>query len=137
MSTELLIKTRFYLEGIVVHGEGRGRKIGFPTANIDFSASWIETGVYGVRIKINHTDYYGVMNIGVKPTFHKVYEKSIEVYIIDFNQLIYGAFVQVEVLFKIRDEQKFNNIQELQSQIKKDIEYATSLLLPDLMNKEK
>jgi FAD synthase len=58
------------------------------------------------------------MNIGVKPTFHKVYEKSIEVFIINFNQMIYGEFVQVEALFKIRNEQKFNNIQGLQAQIK-------------------
>ncbi|MBT2734605.1 riboflavin kinase [Bacillus sp. ISL-7] len=70
------------------------------------------------------------MNIGVKPTFHKVYGKSIEVYIIDFDQIIYGAFVQVEALFKIRNEKKFNNIQELQAQIKIDIETATSLLMP-------
>jgi riboflavin kinase len=130
MSTELLVATKFYLEGKVIHGEHRGRTIGFPTANIDFSAPWLENGVYGVRIKLNNCDYYGVMNIGVKPTFHKVYEKSIEVHIIDFNQMIYGAFVQVEALFKIRDEQKFNNFQELQAQIKKDKETATSLLMP-------
>jgi len=132
MSTELLAATKFYLEGKVIHGEHRGRTIGFPTANIDFSAPWLENGVYGVRIKINSCDYYGVMNIGVKPTFHKEYEKSIEVHIIDFNQMIYGAFVQVEALFKIRNEQKFNNFQELQAQIKKDKETATNLLMPVL-----
>ena len=132
MNTELLVETKFYLEGKVVHGEQRGRTIGFPTANIDFSAPWLENGVYGVRIKINNCDYYGVMNIGVKPTFHKMYEKSIEVHIINFNQNIYGAFVQVEALFKIRNEQKFNNIQELKAQINKDIETTTSLLMPVL-----
>lgn len=132
MSAELLAETEFYLEGKVVHGEGRGSKIGFPTANIDVSAPSLENGVYGVRIKISDSDFYGVMNIGVKPTFHKVYEKSIEVFILNFNQEIYGAFVQVEALFKIRNEQKFNNIQELQAQIKVDIEAASILLMPVL-----
>jgi riboflavin kinase len=132
MSAELLVETEFYLEGKVVHGEGRGRKIGFPTANIDVSAPWLETGVYGVRIKIKDSDYYGVMNIGVKPTFHKDYEKSIEVFILHFNQTIYGEFVQAEALFKIRNEQKFNDVQELQAQIKTDIEIASSLLMPVL-----
>jgi riboflavin kinase/FMN adenylyltransferase len=132
MSAELLVETEFYLEGKVVHGEGRGRTIGFPTANIDVSAPWLKTGVYGVRIKINDSDYYGVMNIGVKPTFHKIYEKSIEVFILNFHQTIYGEFVQVEALFKIRNEQKFNNVQELQAQIKFDIETASSQLRPVL-----
>ncbi|MDQ6600954.1 riboflavin kinase [Bacillus salipaludis] len=132
MSTELIEETKFYLEGKVVYGEQRGRTIGFPTANIDFSAPWLEKGVYGVHIKVNDFDYYGVMNIGVKPTFHKSYEKSIEVHIIDFNQNIYGEFVQVKVLYKIRNEQKFNNIQELKAQINKDIETAKSLIMPVL-----
>lgn len=128
MNAELLVEKEFYLEGKVVHGEGRGREIGFPTANIDVSTPWLETGVYGVRIKINDSDYYGVMNVGVKPTFHKDYEKSIEVFILHFNQTIYGEFAQVKSLFKIRNEQKFNNVQELQAQIKTDIETASSLL---------
>jgi riboflavin kinase/FMN adenylyltransferase len=132
MSTELLVATKFYLEGKVVYGEQRGRTIGFPTANIDFSAPWLENGVYGVRIKVNGSDYYGVMNIGVKPTFHKIYEKSIEVHIINFNQNIYGAIAQVDALFKIRNEQKFKNILELKAQINKDIETAKSLLIPVL-----
>lgn len=130
MGAELLVETMFFLEGKVVHGEGRGSKIGFPTANIDVSAPWLENGVYGVRVKIKNADYYGVMNIGVKPTFHKVYEKSIEVFILHFDQIIYGELVQVEALFKIRNEQKFNNREELQAQIKLDIETASSRLMP-------
>ncbi|MBT2734606.1 hypothetical protein J7E66_07585 [Bacillus sp. ISL-7] len=69
MSTELLVETKFHLEGKVVHGEGRGRKIGFPTANIDFSAPSLETGVYGVQIKFKRLrllrcyEYRGKTNI--------------------------------------------------------------------------
>lgn len=124
MKAKLLADSDSFLEGRVIHGEGRGKKIGFPTANIDVLSTNLESGVYGVRININGSDYYGVMNIGIKPTFHALYKKTIEVYIINFDQTIYGLLVKVEALFKIRNEQKFESVHELISQIKLDIETA-------------
>ncbi|CAK6481102.1 riboflavin kinase [Peribacillus castrilensis] len=103
MHSESIPKQIIQLKGKVIHGEGRGGKIGFPTANIDFTATWLETGVYGVRIRFNGQKYFGVMNIGVRPTFHKNSPKNIEVHILNFNEVIYGISIQVEVLFKNRE----------------------------------
>ncbi|WP_286885821.1 riboflavin kinase [Aneurinibacillus sp. UBA3580] len=113
-----------YIAGKVIHGEGRGKKIGFPTANIDFTDWHYQTGVYGVRVYVNDACYYGVMNIGVKPTFHKNASKNVEIHIIKFNENIYGKQIEVEVIFKVRDEQKFNSVHELIRQIKKDIAFT-------------
>jgi riboflavin kinase len=127
MMPEIVTGENFTVYGKVVHGEGRGKKIGFPTANIDARASWLKTGVYGVSLNINESHYYGVMNIGKKPTFHQDFQKNIEIHIFDFNQSIYGVSLHAEALFKIRNEQKFNSVEELKSQIKRDIVAATSL----------
>lgn len=116
---------RFYMtNGIVIHGEKRGRQIGFPTANIKLSKEYIipKTGVYAVKIKIDGNWYNGVCNVGFKPTFKSVdeYSLSIEVHIIDFDQSIYGEEVSIEWHLRIRDEQKFDGIEQLKLQIAKD-----------------
>jgi riboflavin kinase/FMN adenylyltransferase len=118
------VEKKLYIVGKVIHGEGRGKKIGFPTANIDFTSWHCSTGVYGVRVYVNDAYYYGVMNIGVKPTFHKNASKNVEIHIIDFTEDIYGKKIEVEVNFKIRNEQKFNSVHELICQIKKDIAFT-------------
>jgi riboflavin kinase len=127
MMSEIVAGKTFAVYGKVVHGEGRGKKIGFPTANIDANASWLETGVYGVTLLIKEARYYGVMNIGNKPTFHQTSQKNIEIHIFDFNESIYGESIHAEALFKIRNEQKFNSVEELRSQIKGDVAAATFL----------
>lgn len=121
-----VLENKFYIVGKVIHGEGRGRNIGFPTANLDITAHWLPTGVYGVRVCLDRTYYFGVMNIGVKPTFHSHATNSVEIYIIDFSDNIYGKLLEVESLFKIREERKFNSVNELIDQIKKDIALASS-----------
>jgi riboflavin kinase/FMN adenylyltransferase len=116
---------RFYkIRGKVVHGEKRGSTIGFPTANIELQEPYHlpKTGVYAVELYVLGEYYRGVCNIGYKPTFHqKLTEKSIEVHLFDFEQNIYGESVELIFHNRIRDEQKFNGIQELVVRIHVDV----------------
>lgn len=119
---------RFYLtEGIVVHGDKRGRTIGFPTANVDTRDEYIlpPLGVYAVKIKVGGDWYEGVCNVGYKPTFNKETLKvSVEVNIFNFESDIYGAEVKIEWHQYLRKEQKFSGIEELVTQIEKDKQNA-------------
>ncbi|MEH6993866.1 bifunctional riboflavin kinase/FAD synthetase [Neobacillus drentensis] len=115
---------RFYMTaGIVVHGDKRGRTIGFPTANVETKDEYIlpPLGVYAVKIKIGEDWYEGVCNVGYKPTFNKeALRVSVEVHVFEFNKDIYGELVVVEWHRYLRKEQKFSGIEELVSQIEKD-----------------
>lgn len=112
------------ISGVVVYGRQKGRELGFPTANVDADARWLESGVYGVYVSLNGTQYQGVMNIGVKPTYGSTLKKTIEVHILDFYGDIYGESLECQLLFKIREEQKFSSIKGLKEQIIEDIQYA-------------
>lgn len=113
----------YTVEGIVVHGDKRGRQIGFPTANVALNDAYLlpPVGVYAVRMKVNDEWHEGVCNIGYKPTF-KENEKqlSIEVHLFEFQRDIYDESVVVEWYMRIREEKKFNGIDELVAQIAKD-----------------
>ncbi|WP_456271503.1 bifunctional riboflavin kinase/FAD synthetase [Bacillus sp. AK031] len=116
---------RFYTtSGTVIHGDKRGRKIGFPTANIELADDYIipKLGVYAVRLYVQNQWHDGVANLGYKPTFNNPDDKalSIEVHIFDFNSSIYGEEVVAEWHKYIRSEQKFDGIQQLIDQIEKD-----------------
>ncbi len=120
---------RFYsTRGIVIHGDKRGRTIGFPTANTDVEDAYLlpPVGVYSVRFLVDGNWYEGVCNVGYKPTFNKEQSNrpSIEVHIFEFNKDIYGKQVVVEWHERIRAEQKFSGIDELVKQIEKDKEHA-------------
>jgi riboflavin kinase/FMN adenylyltransferase len=118
---------RFYTtNGKVIHGEKRGRTIGFPTANVDIHDDYLlpPTGVYAVKLTIANgaETFQGVCNVGYKPTFHKekAGKPSIEVFIFDFDRDIYDEMVTIEWHRRLRSEQKFSGIDELISQIEKD-----------------
>lgn len=120
---------RYYTtSGMVVHGDKRGRTIGFPTANVDLNEEYIvpPTGVYVARLKVDGRWYNGVCNLGYKPTFanETPAKPSIEVHLFDFNKDIYGLKVQVEWHQYLRAEQKFSGINELVAQIEKDKQNA-------------
>ncbi|PLR97234.1 bifunctional riboflavin kinase/FAD synthetase [Bacillus sp. T33-2] len=120
---------RFYTtRGKVVHGDKRGRTIGFPTANIETDVEYIfpPLGVYAVKIKHRSTWHEGVCNVGYKPTFkdERPEVPSVEVHIFDFVSDIYGDHVTVEWHLHLRQEQKFEGIQQLVSQIEKDKQNA-------------
>lgn len=109
----------FSFSGQVIRGKGRGKKIGFPTANllIDHPHKILPTnGVYAVNVVYNNCKYQGMMNIGNNPTFDS-HQNSTEVHIFDFNQEIYNQNVVIEVIKRIRSEKKFSNIKELKAQL--------------------
>lgn len=121
----------YAMKGTVMHGEKRGRKLGFPTANLQLDEHFVlpAKGVYAVRANYGGTALSGVMNVGVKPTFHdNVSRPSLEVHLFDFNGQLYGESLLVEVIDFIREERKFNGIDELIAQITKDAETAKQLL---------
>ncbi|PFA67838.1 bifunctional riboflavin kinase/FMN adenylyltransferase [Bacillus sp. AFS015802] len=130
-----LLGRPFKMKGTVIHGDKRGRKIGFPTANIELSDDYLtpRVGVYAVKMKIHDQWFNGVCNIGYKPTFKNPddYSLTIEVHLFDFHTSIYGEEVFIEWYDRIRDEQKFSGIEELISQIQKDkdlaIDYFTKI----------
>ncbi|WP_421384659.1 bifunctional riboflavin kinase/FAD synthetase [Bacillus salacetis] len=125
---EKLLGRYYTTSGTVVHGDKRGRKIGFPTANIELSDDYIipRKGVYAVRLFVQGKWHNGVANLGYKPTFNNPDDKvlSIEVHIFDYNSSIYGEEVRVEWHRYIRSEQKFDGIQQLIAQIEKDKQEA-------------
>ncbi|WP_227935853.1 bifunctional riboflavin kinase/FAD synthetase [Alkalihalobacillus deserti] len=126
-----LLGESYIVRGTVVDGEKRGRTIGFPTANVQPKDRYIipRTGVYAVTLTVKNEEFSGVCNIGFKPTFHnEVKEPTIEVHLFSFNRDIYGEDVSISWHYRIRDERKFFNIDELINQINLDKEKAMSLL---------
>jgi len=123
---------RYTLHGTVVEGNRVGRKLGFPTANIEASdpSKLIPGyGVYAVEVKLEGQNYQGMLNIGSRPTFNKNADnRSIEVHIFNFTGDIYNKEITLVFVSKIREEQKFNGIEELTEQLKKDKVTATDLL---------
>ena len=118
----------FFLSGKVIRGNAIGKKIGFPTANIDTTKVQIpRTGVYAVRMIYKKKSYDAVANIGFNPTFQRD-RLSVEVHIFDFSQAIYGKEIEVEFISRIRSEIEFESKDDLVVQIKKDIEQAKTIL---------
>jgi riboflavin kinase/FMN adenylyltransferase len=112
----------YMLSGIVVKGNQLGRTIGFPTANIQISENYKlipKNGVYMVTTILNNKIIFGMMNIGVKPTLGKNL-MSIEVHLLHFSEDIYGHEIQVNVMERLREEQKFESFEVLKSQLEID-----------------
>ncbi|MDH5533273.1 MAG: riboflavin kinase [Candidatus Pacebacteria bacterium] len=109
--------------GIVIKGDGRGRTIGYPTANIDISKLIIdiEPGVYSSITTYDNTPYKAILFFGPKKTFNQV-ENTLEVHILDFDQDIYDQELEFTIGQFIRGPVKFNSVEELVTQIKSDIE---------------
>ncbi len=122
---------QYSLKGTVIHGAAMGRRIGFPTANIHVDYPFKLTpanGVYAIEAKVHGRKYYGVMNIGVRPTVDQSLQRQLEAHLFDFDNLIYDEKIEVKFLFKVRDEKKFGSIDELKNQIFVDIQKVKSLL---------
>lgn len=118
------------VEGVVIHGDKRGGdKMGFPTANLEVDEDIIipATGVYAAKAKHKGISYNCVVNVGRKPTFHDNHPITIEAHIIDFATDIYGDYLNITFLDKIRDEMKFDNIDSLIKQISKDKNIADEI----------
>ncbi len=122
---------RFSFCGTVVEGNRRGRTLGFPTANIkgeDKHKMIPGNGVYAVKVTGKNISRDGVMNIGVRPTFNEEPVVVPEVHLLDFDEDIYGQILCIYPLVKIRDEKKFNSVDELKLQIEADRQTAAELL---------
>lgn len=112
----------FMLNGKVVNGKQLGGKIGYPTANINIEEDYKlipKTGVYVVKSIINNTSVFGMMNIGFRPTINGKHQ-TIEVHFFDFNNDLYDQNLTIEVLYFLRDEEKFPSVEKLISQLKTD-----------------
>lgn len=112
----------YAIHGEVIHGDARGRTLGFPTTNqkIDETLTVPKFGVYETRVKIDGKAYKGVTNIGIRPTYRAEYALA-ETHIIDFSDDIYGRIIDVELIRYIRPEVRFNSADELKAQLMKDI----------------
>ena len=109
------------VEGVIIRGNRRGHTIGFPTANLKPHNRVIPRfGVYATATLIDGIWRKSITNIGVRPTFENDAEPSIETYIFDFDGELYGDVIRVRFLHRIRDERKFNGIDELKAQIERD-----------------
>ena len=122
----------FYeFSGEVVHGNGIGKTIGTPTANIKLNSNEKIIpldGVYAVVCQIKDANYKGIMNIGFKPTVDEGKKRTVEIHLFDYEKDIYGQDLRTKVIERIRDEVKFNSLKELKSQILKDNEKAKIVL---------
>ena len=113
----------FQLNGVVAHGDKRGRTIGFPTANLkieDTTKLIPGNGVYAVKVHHKGNSYKGMMNVGVKPTIGENKGISIEVNIFDFEGELYDEQLKVELIDWIRDEKRFASLDELKQQLRED-----------------
>ena len=114
----------------MIEGQKLGRKLGFPTANLKIEAEHKLIpcdGIYAVEVGFENKTWKGMLNIGFRPTIEGA-GRSIEVNIFDFNQDIYGEILEIKFAQLIRREEKFENLEELKSQLQKDRTSALQIL---------
>lgn len=123
---------RYYrTSGTVVRGDGRGRQLGFPTANLDVWDERVmpQTGIYATWTWIEGVRYESVANLGVRPTFeNQPSSPLLEVYILDWDRDLYGQEIQVEFVERLRPEERFPTVNALVEQMHKDVQAAKEVL---------
>ncbi len=131
---ERLLGRAYTIEGRVSHGEKLGRRLGFPTANIQLKRKRAPlTGIYAVKLHgVESTPLPAVASLGVRPTVMADAVPVLEVHVLDFNADIYGRRVQVEFLHKLRDEEKYPDLETLRRQIQRDVEHVRQYLKSDV-----
>lgn len=120
----------YFLSGAVVPGKGIGRTLTFPTINLNIDENYKlipKTGVYSVQTRFNKEIVFGVMNIGFRPTLNGE-TKTVEIHLLDFAGNLYDENISIEILHRLRDEQKFDSLEDLKKQIQKDILKAKTWL---------
>jgi riboflavin kinase/FMN adenylyltransferase len=117
------------LIGQVGHGAERGRQLGFPTANLEINSSQAlpSDGVYATKAHVAGHSYPSVTNIGTRPTFGEG-ERTVEVYLLDFEGRLYSQEIRVELIEQLRAEKRFSSPEELKNQISRDVQQARSIL---------
>lgn len=120
----------FQLTGEIVRGKGLGKELGYPTANLKIKEDYKlipREGVYVVQSEIDEKLYFGLMNIGTNPTFDEV-NQSIETYFFDLNKDLYNQKISIQLLKRLRDEQKFDGPNQLIEAMNKDKEQALNYI---------
>lgn len=129
-TAETMLGQRYSVCGRVSHGDQRGRTIGYPTANIQlFRKNTPVNGVFAVTMTgLDGNEYPGIANVGTRPTFAGSSKAVLETHLFDFDKDIYGHYVEVHFVKKIRDEQRFASLEALTAQIHKDVQAAKGFL---------
>jgi len=124
-----LLGRHFSLNGPVIHGDKRGRVLSYPTANLNVAADRAlpPDGVYTTIAIVDNTMYDAVTNVGMRPTFHAQH-RTVEVFLLNFHDDLYGKDITIELVEKIRPELKFSSANELTHQIEKDVSHAKTTL---------
>lgn len=114
----------YFVYGEVIHGNHLGNTIGFPTINQSIPDNKLipRFGVYASRVNIDGYYYSAISNLGIKPTVGNSHHCGLETFILDYSGDLYGRYIKTELLFFIRPEEKFRNIDELKNQINADIQ---------------
>ena len=123
---------RYELTGTIVHGKAIGQTIGYPTANIQVNSDLKlipGNGVYAVDVFVKDSQYFGMLNIGNRPTMNDSKDRTIEVHILDFSGEIYSEAITVKFIDKLRNEKQFIDIQELQNQLQEDEKFIRNKYL--------
>ena len=125
-----LLGRPFSLRGKVARGEHRGTGLGFPTVNLSIDAKMAlpPDGVYATRAFIGGQEYQAMTNIGKRPTFGENDTRTIESFILNYHQDIYGQEFKIDIIQRLREEKSFNDIEELKKQITEDVKRGTAIL---------
>lgn len=124
-----LLARDYKVSGEVIHGDKIGRLIGYPTANIDYQNYYLPSvGVYAVLVNIDGVEYIGCANLGHNPTLNYSSQKRLEVFIIDYQGDLYKKKLSITFKAYLRDEVKYDNLDDLLVQIKKDVDETIQLL---------
>lgn len=126
-----LLGEKYSLSGTVIHGNKKGRELGYPTANIEIDAHFKlipKTGIYAVEVEIEGKRYFGMMSIGYNPTVTDEGQLRLEVNILDFDDNIYGKRIKVYFLEYIREEKKFDSLEELITAMNSDKEKTITII---------
>ena len=123
----VLLGHHYAIDGVVVRGEGRGREIGVPTANIRFDNELLPLdGVYATLVTLDGVVYPGVTNVGLRPTFSEG-RRVLETHVFDLTRDLYGVPLRLSFVRRLRDEMEFDGVESLRSQIEADCRQARKL----------
>lgn len=117
------------LEGTVVHGKGNGRKVGMPTANLKVEKGLLPAfGVYASRVTVGGKSYVGVTNIGLRPSVDRESRITVETWILDFDRMIYGEKLSLDLVAFLRPTRKMQGLGEVKKQVDKDARSAREIV---------
>ena len=130
-TVERFLGRRFAMDGPVIEGEGRGAGLlGFPTVNVGIGPlqALPADGVYATWLEIDGEQYASATSVGIKPTFHEDAPRVVESFILDYDGNLYGRPIRVEFVSRLRDQEKFDSVEDLIKQMNRDVEETRTLL---------